>query len=1298
MQDASPPPTRGRTAKRTASVAGNVTRQRGRYEAEILRLQRMMAGIEAERALAVLQRDSMLASTAWKITWPMRWLGSVLPSKLRWHGRRALKAIWWSLTPWRLSHRMRALDARKQAGSATVPLLRNEPAVVPDPAITLPDRGSDGDYANWIAAFEPDTANASGPSATAPISAGRLEAASPELSFLMLCVAGLDATAAEATLASLRAQTETGWELLVAAPSGAGAVARMATDPRVRHVAFDGQGIPHQGDRGAALQRLLQEARGRWVGVLDPGDVLAGDALETIGRTVLDLSGDAPDDTRALAGQAVILYGDEDEIGPDGRRRAPLFKPSWSPEMLQAFNYFGRLTVLSRVLALRAGGFVAGHGAGAEWNLNLRAADVADAAGGRIARITKVLCHRAAGGDRDRPDPASAAAAEHRTALRAFWAGRGIAGAHVETQPDGTQRSRWDIAEPPLVSVIIPSHNSPDMLRRCVEGILDRTAYRNVEIVLVENRSDDPEIWPLYEALERRGSVRVIRFDARFNYSAACNRGAEVARGSLLLFLNNDIEIVEPGWLGELVRVATLPGVGMAGTRLRYPDGTLQHAGVSVGIHLFGLMFHRGNETDWGVFGSANHTRNWLGVMGACQMLRREAFDCAGGFDEAYRIANSDVALSLHVHRLGWRTVYTPFATLVHHEGKTRGHSNPAEDMARSAREVRRLGLADDPYMHPGLSGHDPVPRLRAAGEPSPEEAFQGHAEFFLSEVAPAAPPFDPYDDGDAEDEADLPRDAILWPPQAPDGIRDKWSAARWVLDLLRGRPDLRTRFPRALSDGAGGAFATWIAGDAGSSLGLPTETRAQIAALLADDLAVRPRQVFFWHDHVRSLFPLGLLPAGCGEFAGWLLRHGADEGIRLEEIWWFILCCAEAPEAELVQTYRYTPAWQELHPFGLTIFGRDRLAAWIREFYNLRVDAGWLDPRRWPVNLSPAEQIRLAYAAHDRWRAAHPRPFQTAASAGALLDWLASAESGLAEEIRAWCAARRSDGTAAALATTGVNIIAHFCYPSGLRVSAEAMADAIEATGGGVSRRDMRTDVADDPHHAEFGGLETYDITVIHTQPEPYFSQSYQRSDLAPRAPRTYRIGYWYLGTGNRAGVLGREGPRGGRNLGRHRVRRGRVAPDDPPAGEDAVPRRAHRRLHPPPARSVRAARRRPFRLPVLVPYGQHHGAQESVRADPRLPRGIPPRRTGRSHPEDHLLGPPHGAIGRTAGGDPRRQHHADGPAAEAGGNPLADGILRRLCLAAPKRGARPDDGGGDAAGQTGDRHPLLGQPRLHG
>ncbi len=1071
-------------------VAASLRREnaelRATHQAEIDRIVR--AG--DERVAPLREQAGHAAALAAADRAPIRWF---IVRFLRWHGRRMAKAAWWVITPWRMRRRLAEMRARTAivAPIASAPVL-DAPRLTP--SLASASSADEAAYARWIADIEPLQRRGGAPP---ELIDGPAE---PGVRFSLLigsATAPASDRTLERTLASLRAQADARWEVLIASVDnerpGAG---RLTGERLVRRVA-----MPPNTDRGAVLQHLLKAAGGAWVAVLDAGDVLAGDALGVLDAAI------------AAAGEPAALYADEDVLTADGRRTAPQFKPDWSPELLTAYNYFGRLTVLSRPAALAAGGFAAGAGAGAEWGLHLRLAAAAEAMGQRIARVPRVLCHRAPEGT-DRPAPGSLAAGQHRAALAAHWRAAGVAAA-VETQPDGTQRSRFAAADT-LVSVIIPNHDSPDMLRRCVTGLLDRTAHRQVELIIVENNSTDPRTAALYDELAPRG-VRVVRHDTPFNYSAACNRGAAAATGPLLLFLNNDIEVVEPGWLGEMVQMAGRPGVGVVGAKLRYPDGSLQHAGVAVGIHLYGLMFNRGDEAAWGVFGSANTTRNWLAIMGACQMVRREVFDRVGGFDEAYTVANSDVALCLRAYKAGWRTVYTPWAVLTHHEGATRGHTNPAADMARSAREVARLGLEADPYLHPELSGLSVVPRLRLADEPSLRDVLALDAARHLAAVPAIDLPFDAFDDDAVLARTGLTASLAFWPPQPPGLVGDAWSAARWIIDLLRSRRDLRWRFPRALSDGGSGAFATWLDGPGVRALGLPGAARDAVRAAFAADLSAEPRQLYLWRDDVREAFPLGLLPGSRGDLACWMLRHGVtDEGQRLEAVWWFILCCLEDPAAELVRSYRVAPGWQQAHPTALTVFGRDAYAGWLADRHGLPPDAPWLDPASWPTGLSPADELRIGYAAEPGWRAAHPAALDDEAGAARLLRWLAGpeagqAEAGLAEPARAWCAARLDDGTAAALAGLGINVVAHFCYPSGLRVSAEAMCGAMEQAGVAVSRRDVRTDRRDDPHHASFGGLEQHDVTLIHTQAEPFFDTAFARADLGERTPRTYRVAYWY-------------------------------------------------------------------------------------------------------------------------------------------------------------------------------------------
>jgi len=239
-------------------------------------------------------------------------------------------------------------------------------------------------------------------------------------------------------------------------------------------------------------------------------------------------------------------------------------------------------------------------------------------------------------------------------------------------------------------------------------------------------------------------------------------------------------------------------------------------------------------------------------------------------------------------------------------------------------------------------------------------------------------------------------------------------------------------------------------------------------------------------------------------------MRYGLAAGkLRVEEIWWLFLEAAQDPRRELMLAHAFTPAWQQKHPDGATVFGREKFAAWFAAEY--AASGEWLNTATWPEWDEPASQIRTGYVATESWRAAHPNAFADASRASALVAWLASPASPLSETLRAWCATLDPSNLGPELAKPGVNVIGHFCYPSGLRVSVESLVTALGLNEVATSLRDIRTDAKDDPCHADFHGLESHDVTVVHVQPEPLFDTAYERADLFERSPRPYRIGYWY-------------------------------------------------------------------------------------------------------------------------------------------------------------------------------------------
>jgi len=373
-------------------------------------------------------------------------------------------------------------------------------------------------------------------------------------------------------------------------------------------------------------------------------------------------------------------------------------------------------------------------------------------------------------------------------------------------------------------------------------------------------------------------------------------------------------------------------------------------------------------------------------------------------------------------------------------------------------------------------------------------------------------PALDLFDTADVLEAAQLPSERVFWPAVRADAVTDRQGAARFLIDVLRQRKDLRDQFPAALSGPDGGGLVPWLHTPEGRrDLGLAPENVQHLVSLFSEDFAARARQFFLASETIRAVLPHGLLPTGQRSLFRWFMQHGLQASdLKLEEVWWLFLQARENPHEELVRAFLFTPHWQQHFPDALTVFGWSRFTNWIDKTYG----AGNVRQQLTASYdfLEPALQVRIAYWAHDGWRDAHPEALSNAAAASGLLQWLVlSDEAQIEPEARAWVAGLEGQALIPELLKPTVNVIGHFCYPSGLRVSVEAMIEGMELAGVRASLRDVRTDARDDPQHVRFDGLETGDITIIHAQPEPFFPEAYERADLAERMPRTYRIAYWY-------------------------------------------------------------------------------------------------------------------------------------------------------------------------------------------
>ncbi len=521
----------------------------------------------------------------------------------------------------------------------------------------------------------------------------------PPLISVLMPVHDPDPKVLRAALASLRAQLYPHWELCAVddastRPEIPRILSRAAeADPRIRVLART-----ENGHIARATNDALGMARGAVCAFMDHDDALTEDALYEVARALRRDPG------------LVLIYSDEDKIDGRGRRFDPHFKSCFDRELLYAQNYINHLTVV-RTEALRAvGGLRPGFEGSQDHDLLLRLTDGLDPA--RIRHIPRVLYHwRAAQGSGTFSDRALARAEAAR--LRALeevvapWGGR------AERGPGGfTRLVRPLPARPPRVSAVIPTRDRAEILSVTLDGLLGATDYPDIEVVIVDNDSREPATAALFARYRDDPRVRVVPVPGAFNFSDLSNRGAAAATGAVLLFLNNDIEVLEPGWLAELVRHAVRPEIGAVGAKLLYPDRTIQHGGIVLGIGGVAGHSHLGvADADPGYFCRMVIAHEVSAVTGACLAMRADVFAEVGGFDaQALKVAFNDVDLCLKIRRAGYRIVWTPFAKLIHHESKSRGAEDTPEKQKRFEGEVLTMldrwgpELRADPYYNINLS------------------------------------------------------------------------------------------------------------------------------------------------------------------------------------------------------------------------------------------------------------------------------------------------------------------------------------------------------------------------------------------------------------------------------------------------------------------------------------------------------------------------------------------------------------------------------------------------------------------
>lgn len=443
----------------------------------------------------------------------------------------------------------------------------------------------------------------------------------------------------------------------------------------------------------------LALADGDWIGLLDHDDELRPHALAEM---VLAL---------AEHPRAGLLYSDEDKLNAEDRRFDPYFKPDFDIELLRGQNYLCHFTMIAAWLVREAGGFREGYEGSQDHDLFLRCVERLRAE--QVVHVPRVLYHwRAIAGStalsREAKDYAGSAGAR---AVAAHLQRRHPQ-ARVEELNHGHYRVRWPLpSPPPKVSLIVPTRDRPELLETCVAGLLAQSTYPDFELLLVDNQSANPRALELLRELSADPRVKVLRYDAPFNYSAINNWAAAQAEGQVLALVNNDIEAISPDWLEEMVSQALRPEIGAVGAMLYYPDDTIQHAGVILGIHGVAAHVYCGLPRGYpGHGGRARVVQSLSAVTAACLVVRRELFERVDGLDERLQVAFNDIDFCLRLREAGYRNLWTPFAELYHHESASRGKEDTEEKRARFKGEVefmqRRWGdaLLSDPAYNPNLS------------------------------------------------------------------------------------------------------------------------------------------------------------------------------------------------------------------------------------------------------------------------------------------------------------------------------------------------------------------------------------------------------------------------------------------------------------------------------------------------------------------------------------------------------------------------------------------------------------------
>ncbi len=515
---------------------------------------------------------------------------------------------------------------------------------------------------------------------------------------IIVPVYNIDADWLKATIESVQQQIYPHWELCITDDCSTHQETvdclKQISNSRIK-ISFSKE---NQGIAGAS-NTALALAEGEYIALLDHDDVLTTDALYEIVKSINEYDPD-------------LIYSDEDKLTLDNEYVEPYYKPDYSPDLLLSNNYTCHLSVYRKTILDRIEGFRPGYDGSQDHDLVLRFLDHTN----RVHHIPKILYHwrKVPGSTATSSDSKNYAWEAGIRAVADTLQRRGIAGEVLPGKHPSTYRVKRTLQGEPKVSIIIPFKDQPDLLRNCLDSILEKSSYRHFEILGVSNNSTDSAIFKLMEDYPQRDSrIRFIQHNIPFNYSSLNNHASKYCEGEHLLLLNNDTTVITTDWLEALLEHSQRPEVGAVGAKLYYPDDTIQHAGVIIGLGGVAGHGHRYfHRDDPGYFARLTLIQNVSAVTGACLMVKKSLYDTTGGLDEKnLAIAFNDIDFCLRLMEMGYLNVFTPYCELYHYESKSRGQEDTLEKKKRFSKEIaymlkrhRKIIETGDPFYNPNLT------------------------------------------------------------------------------------------------------------------------------------------------------------------------------------------------------------------------------------------------------------------------------------------------------------------------------------------------------------------------------------------------------------------------------------------------------------------------------------------------------------------------------------------------------------------------------------------------------------------